>query len=127
MDKIGTVIKLENNNAIVQVMRASACGENCAMCKGGCSQTKQTVSASNEMGALLGDKVKIELDDNKVLLAAFLVYILPLILLIIGYVIKGWQGAVIGFVIPFIILKALDKKNAKRYTATITKIWERLL
>lgn len=124
MDKIGTVIKVENTMAVVKVMRASACGENCAMCKG-CTQTNQTVKANNEIGAAIGDKVRLELSDQKVLLAAFFVYIMPLVMFIIGYSIATWLGAIIGFVLPFVILKLLDKKSAKSYTANITKIWGR--
>lgn len=120
MEKIGTVIKVDNNRAIVRVMRASACGENCAMCKG-CSQTNQTVNAKNEIGACVGDKVKLELSDQKVLLAAFFVYIIPLFTLITGYVIAEWIGAFVGFVLPFAVLKLLDKRTYERYTANITK------
>jgi sigma-E factor negative regulatory protein RseC len=122
LDKTGTVIQTDNNTAVVEIMRANACGENCVMCKAACTTTHQTVNANNEIKATVGDMVRIEMSDKNVLLAAFFVYIVPVFTLITGYILIGWSGAVIGFVIPLLILKSLDKRLTKRYTATVTKI-----
>ncbi len=94
--------------------------------------TQKTVVANNTAGANVGDMVTVELSDKSVLLAAFLVYVVPMILMIIGYAaadsngtIPAWAGAAAGFFLPFLVLFSLDKKLAKRYTANITKVWGR--
>ncbi|MDR0406234.1 MAG: SoxR reducing system RseC family protein [Clostridiales bacterium] len=125
MEKIGTVISIEGNKAVVRVRRASSCGENCANCAGGCADTRRFVTAVGAEGVNVGDMVKLTLSDHKILLAAFAAYLLPFLTLLAGYAVFQAAGAAVGFVLPFIALKVLDKKSAKRYTATITKIWER--
>ncbi len=122
MEKIGTVVKVYHDTADVMIMRASSCGENCAMCKGACTPTRRVVGVKNTAGACVGDKVIIMLPDKNVLLAAFFVYIVPIFLMIAGYILFNWYGAAAGLVLPLLILVILDKGLAKRYTATIIKI-----
>ena len=121
MLEIGRVIDITENIARVEVQRTSACGENCAMCKGGCVPTKHIATANNAVGAKPGDMVKIETDDAAVLKSAALVYILPILILFVFYaaayiltentVISSILGAV-GLIGGFCILKAVDKKVA---------------
>ena len=82
MEQIGVVKKTENNFAYVAVNRVSACGENCAHCKGGCTPSNVTAKAENPIGAEAGDSVKIETDTGKVLFASFVLYIVPVLLTI---------------------------------------------
>jgi sigma-E factor negative regulatory protein RseC len=107
LEKTGIVIKTENKKALVQVIRTGSCGENCAMCKGGCNPTRQRVWVNNEADATVGETVSIELSDRYILAVAFF----------------GWRGGAAGLVSYFLLLKNLDKKLAKRYTANITKVW----
>ncbi len=123
MEKTGIVIKTENKKALVQVIRTGSCGENCAMCKGGCNPTRQRVWVNNEADATVGETVSIELSDRYILAVAFFVYIVPIFILIAGYLFFGWRGGAAGLVSYFLLLKNLDKKLAKRYTANITKVW----
>lgn len=122
MEKTGIVTKIENEIAVVNVVRGSACGENCAMCKGNCSPTSQRVKADNKIGAKVGDVVTVEMSEKKVLAAAFFVYILPLILAVTGYGVYGWIGSIIGFALPLVMLKFIDKGLSEIYRANITKI-----
>ena len=118
---IGRVLDTTKNIARVEVKRASACGENCAMCKGGCVPTKHIATANNAVGAKPGDMVKIETDDAAILKSAALVYILPILILFVFYAIayiltesamvSSILGAV-GLIGGFCILKAVDKKVA---------------
>ena len=56
MREIGIVESVENGYARVRIRRKSACGENCANCKGGCAPTEQLVSALNEADAKTGQQ-----------------------------------------------------------------------
>ncbi len=120
MEQIGVITEVKENMARVQFKRASACGENCGMC-GGCEKLNAFVDAKNEISAVVGDTVKIETDTSYVLLGAFFVYIVPVILGIIGYFVLGFLGAVTGFAIPFIIIKAINSRLEKYFRPRIIK------
>lgn len=126
----GKVIKTQNNMAQAEIARSAACGDNCATC-GLCHAKNMTVLAENTAGAAEGDAVLISMSDKKVLGAAFLVYIIPVIMLIIGYiagnaVFKSETGAILsGFVLmaaAFLIIMFIDKRAKNRYTPKIVKV-----
>ncbi len=112
--------------AVVRVLKKSACGENCAACKGGCMPTERSVRVKNTANAKKGDKVVLEIKDTKVLSAAFIVYILPIIVFFIGYFLGGMffarelykiLTAVIVVLVIFPFLKVYDSKNKEKYMA----------
>ena len=121
MLQTGRVVGVAENIARVEVQRTSACGENCAMCKGSCVPTKHIATVNNAVGAKPGDMVKIRTDDAAVLKSAALVYILPILILFVFYaiahiltkntVISSTLGT-IGLIGGFCILKVVDKKAA---------------
>lgn len=131
MRQIGTVESLYNNTAQIRIKRASACGENCSSCKGGCVPTEILVKAKNHIGAKKGDIVAIEMESKKVLGAAALVYIIPLIFLIAGYILgeyltknENW-GILIGVAATFfvyLIIIAVDRKMKNKFDINIVKI-----
>lgn len=124
MDTVGIVKELYENNAKVQIQRATSCGENCANC-GGCKKTSSYTVVTNDLSANIGDTVKIELDTSKVLFASFVVYILPLIFFVIGITIGNLLCGIAFFVIMFIILRFFDKKIGGKFKGRITKIIDR--
>lgn len=93
MTQTGIVIKLlENQQAEVLVERGSACGGNCASC-GGCSyKNKLTTVAFNRVTAQVGDTVVLETRTAKILKAAALVYLLPLVTFLLGYILAAASG-----------------------------------
>lgn len=126
----GIVKKLHTNTAEVEIHRSAACGESCAAC-GLCPGKTAVVAAANEIRADVGDSVTIDMADKKVLGAAFLVYIVPLIALIAGYfigyaVFKSELPSVgIAFLlmaVTFGIIILCDKRLKKRYTPRIVSI-----
>lgn len=129
MEQIGVVKKTEENIAFVTVNRVSACGENCAHCKGGCTPSSVTAKVENPVGAAVGDRVKIETDTNKVLFASFILYIVPVLLTILAAIITAavtketpvliFVSALVFFGAFFLIHK-WDKTLAP--TPVITKI-----
>ncbi|MCR4719932.1 MAG: SoxR reducing system RseC family protein [Firmicutes bacterium] len=69
----------------VVVRRKTACGDNCASCGGACRMNFQQVMTKNPIGAKAGDSVIIEMESKKVLLSAFLVYILPILVFFVSF------------------------------------------
>ncbi len=130
MYQSGIVQSVHNELAYVKIKRSSSCGESCASC-GLCPGRDVLVSAINSANAKQGDTVLIYMSDRKVLNAALLVYIIPIIMLIFGYFLgecifkSEILGIASGFclmVITFVIVFFTDKYLKKQYTPNIVKI-----
>jgi len=119
MEIVGTVIAINGNDAVVSVKRVSACGENCANCGGACETTKTTTVVKNTAGAHIGDIVKIESDSAKVIRAAVVLYIVPVVVTILIAALVFGLGfsdlyvfifATVGFFTSFLGIKFFEKK-----------------
>ncbi|PAB58610.1 SoxR reducing system RseC family protein [Anaeromicrobium sediminis] len=86
METIGRVVSTNNEFAKIEVMRTSACGEKCSSCGGGCSKTGMYIDVKNTLNAKSSQFIKVEIETKTIMKAGFLVYILPLFMLIIGAV-----------------------------------------
>ena len=76
---------LPNGMAEVVVTRTTACGSNCGNCDSCIFQSELKTLAKNSIDARPGQKVIIESKSSKIYKAAILVYILPMILMVLGY------------------------------------------
>jgi len=85
MNKRGKVISKNKHQIKVEFIRSTSCGEKCGGCSKDCSNTTQELILDNINEAELGDQVTVEIDNNFLLKSAFLVYIFPLLMLIVGY------------------------------------------
>lgn len=130
MLQTGIVRKADASCAVVEITRSSACGESCASCRL-CPGGSTEVEAYNEINASVGDAVIISLSDRKVLGAAFLVYIVPLLLLIAGYFLGSFLfkteagGIGTGFLLTALSFAAIiyaDKKIKRRFTPRIVAL-----
>lgn len=130
MEIVGTVISTESDTATVAVKRVSACGENCANCKGVCESTTVTSVVQNNIGATAGDLVKIESDSAQVLRAAVILYIVPVLVAVISAVVAFGSNlpdvfaiilCVAMFFASFLVIKAFEKKIAPK--SYITKVF----
>lgn len=75
----------DDNTAQVAVQRESACGGNCAAC-GGCKSMNIIIArAKNTVHAVQGDKVTIQSSTPRILSAAAMVYLVPLLTFFLGY------------------------------------------
>lgn len=85
---------LPDGRAELAVRRESACSGDCHRC-GGCGTVGQTLrlTAQNPIGAQKGDVVYIASESAPVLWAAALVYALPLLLFLTGYLLSMRLGA----------------------------------
>lgn len=120
---------LDNGTAQVVHVRQSACSGDCHKCSGcGAVQEAVTLVARNPIGANPGDLVIIESDTGPVLAAAAVLYVVPLVLFFLGYLLGSlqWdQGPLCGciaFVLGIAVSVLYDRKAVKKkqtiYTIT---------
>lgn len=74
---------LNNHNAMVLVTRHSSC-DSCNACKMGREDKTIEIEAINRINAREGQTVSIDQEHQNVLKAAFILYVIPLIALLIG-------------------------------------------
>lgn len=116
--------------AEVVVTRSTACGSNCGNCESCIFQSELCTRAKNLIGAKPGQRVIIESKSSKIYKATLLVYILPIMLVVAGYLIAALLGAgeglcvassfiglILGAVI--IVLSQRYKKNDDNITFDI--------
>ena len=119
MTQIATVERiLDNDHAEISVPRNSACGHACEECAG-CGVTGAAVhaKASNPIGAQPGQKVVVESSTKKMLHIVALVYLTPVVLFLLGYLLTislpvalRYTAAVAGFVVGILAAVAYDRK-----------------
>lgn len=85
-----------SDRAEVEVMRGTACGEECGSCEVCKFASKMRIEVGNAVYAQLGDRVEIETKSSRIYGAAFLVYVVPFILFFIGYGIASALGMTQG-------------------------------
>lgn len=81
-----------NGMAEVVVARGTACGSNCGNCESCVFQNKIKAFAKNSVHAKPGEKVVIESLSSRIFGAAFIVYIVPMLVFVIGYIIAASCG-----------------------------------
>ena len=130
MEQLVRVQKL-NADGTAQVLHArqSACSGDCHKCSGcGAQQQSMLITAQNPIHAQPGQLVTIRAASGPVLLAAMVVYIMPLVLFIGGYLWfmqrwnAGWFGGLIAFLagIAFALIydRLVVRKQKTVYTIT---------
>ncbi|MCX7715394.1 MAG: SoxR reducing system RseC family protein [Clostridia bacterium] len=131
MTQTGIVEEVSGEYISVRIKRDSACGGNCASCGAGCTGAKQTVIARNDAYAKVGDTVVLQMRNCDVLLAAFLVYIFPLIMLFAVYFISfrvfAHEGismvfGILSMCCAFFLVKLLDKRLRNKYILIATSV-----
>ena len=85
--------------AEVVVTRSTACGSNCGSCESCIFQSELKAVAKNRINARPGQRVVIESRTSKVFSAAVLVYVMPMVLFVLGFVIATVLGASEGLAI----------------------------
>ena len=117
-----------DGSAQVACLRQSACSGDCHKCSG-CGAVEQTMifTARNPIGARPGDTVTVESATGPVLKAAAVLYMLPLVLFIVGYLVgMQWNlGALIGglaFVLSIVLIIAYDRLVMQKKNTVYTII-----
>ncbi len=79
MEAYGFVKQITDDKALVNVVRESSCGGNCAACNA-CGNREIELLVSNPVQAEIGDFVRITSSSKQVLQSIFLLYVLPVLL-----------------------------------------------
>jgi len=126
------IVKTGGEWATVSILRASSCGENCAMCKGGCTPSETEIKARNTIDAKTGDRVVLEIDDKNGLKAVFLAYIVPLIAFLVSSVIFTLVGfsdgisLILGVLVMLLIYLLIRRLSLKKSDDFSVKIISRI-
>jgi len=110
-----------DGTAQVVHVRESACSGDCHKCSG-CGAAKETITltARNPIGAPPGAVVIVRSDSAPVLRAAAVLYVLPLVLFFLGYLLlRGWGGA-LGFCLGIALVVLYDRRVAKKEETVYT-------
>lgn len=110
--------------AEVAVKRTTACGGNCGSCDSCVFQNELKTPAVNKIQAKPGQKVLIQSQTSLIFKAAFLVYVLPLLLFLVGYflsvvlslgetagIIFSFAGVVLGALIVVLSQRRIREKD----------------
>ncbi|MPN04943.1 positive regulator of sigma(E), RseC/MucC [Acetoanaerobium noterae] len=139
MTKYGTIVALKNGKATLQVPRSTACGDKCGSCSSHCNQGMIEIDVRNDLHAHVGDRVEVESTTQLILGAAFLVYVVPLIMMFLGIILTNVVASRIGIspnelvavivglfflALTFVGIKICDRKRNedRKQIFTMTKI-----
>ncbi len=118
-----------DGSAMVVHLRQSACSGDCHKCSG-CGAASETIllTADNLIGAKEGDLVTVRSDSRPVLKAAAVLYVVPVVLFFLGYLLgeMRWaQGALTGCLafaagigLAVVYDRLVVRKEKTRYTIT---------
>ncbi len=117
----------DDGTAQVVCVRESACSGDCHKCSG-CGTVKQTLMlrAVNAIGARPGQLVIVTAESAPVLRGAAVLYIVPVLLFILGYLLGvSWGNAggicgVAGFLVGIILAVAYDRLVMKKRNTVYT-------
>ena len=122
---------LPSGIARVSLMRQLECGLSCKSCEGCPQKPKDEILAlaDNSAGACVGDVVEVESNSGSAIGIAALVYLVPCIGLILGYLLGEWLGfgeglcvlfaffgLFAGFVPALLLNRAILKRNKPEFT-----------
>ena len=143
MEEIGQILKTKGNQALVKIERHSLCSKCTNKCQLAAPESHELdeieVEVDNPINAKNGQKVKIEMEEQALVIASLIIYIIPLICLILGYFIglyfMGFIGAnpsegagIIGSLLflglSFSLIKIIDRflSKKKKYHPRIKEI-----
>lgn len=125
MAEIGEVIEKKDKKVVVKLERKEACAK-CRACSAGMKSTEMLITAENNCGAELGDKVEIALEEADFIKAVLIMYGFPFVMFIIGLFAAyyGCQSAnipnaeLIGFIVGLVLVAvsyAVIKSQEKRW------------
>ncbi len=117
--------------AEVSLMRQLECGLSCKSCEGCPQKPKDEILAlaDNAVDARVGDVVEVESNSGSAIGIAALVYLVPCIGLVLGYLLGAWlglgeglcvllafAGLFVGFVPALLLNRAIIKRDKPEFT-----------
>lgn len=133
----GRVIGLEGHEAILEVNKTA----NCNGCKACCSLSRENdnimiARVPNSLDAKEGDMVRFEVSETQQVIATAIVFLLPVLFLITGYLIGAFflssliktsqQGtgiifSVLGFLLSLYVVKVAEDKHQSYFHPKMVK------
>jgi len=124
MEEVGRVVEVHGDLAGVEFTAKEACATCGArvICHHGVGD-RVFVNASNEKGAKVGDLVRVQVDPKRSLLTGVLLFIVPIVVFIFGFLIMktttraevyGILGGILSLVAYFFVLRRLERWVARR-------------
>ncbi len=129
--EVGVIKEVIDNKAIITLERKSACAD-CHACELSEDKKEMTMTAINECNGKVGDSVFIELVVERLMFATFIVYGVPLITTVLGFVlgyvifkneVSSFLLGIIFMVITYLVIRKFDKFfNNDKYIPVAKKI-----
>jgi sigma-E factor negative regulatory protein RseC len=108
MTKTGRVVAVEGHLAKISVEAVSSECRSCAtrsFCHGP-DGSRKTLTAVNQASACVGETVTFDVNAGRVVLAAFLIWIVPVLAMILGYALGTYLGKTAAMIMAFGFLAA---------------------
>ncbi len=135
MKEIGRVVSVKGNAAVVALPVSGEC-DRCGICTAAKNGKDVLLLARNGAGAREGDAVEIEIGAARVVTAAFIIYMIPVIMTIVGFLvgnaITGGAGdanlpivlAVVFLIVSFfgVWMYDLRLRKVERRQAVVTRV-----
>lgn len=137
MREYGHVVSISEQAAVVAMRMSGEC-KKCGLCMKSSDGKEVLLLAKNEVDASVGDIVEIEISPGKVIAAAFIVYMIPIIMTVVGFLIGSAlvggseeSGIPIGMAVIFLVASFFgvwmyDKRVRRKETreATVLRVVE---
>ncbi len=125
----GTVIEKNNDKITVSFKRGAGCGS-CKACSEGQNENEMIITAYNDCDANIGDVVEVNIETAFMLKATIIMYVIPLITMMVGFLIGNIISEEASFFLGLIflavtygVIKMNESKFQNRdFTAKATKI-----
>ena len=135
MRSIGYVGKVESGSAEVLLGKHAQCA-GCGACIAASDTRERKIAAANGIGAAEGDRVEIEISPGRLVVAAFMMFILPVISALAGGyagyrlagnlgvppVLAGIVSGCLAFAGSFLLLKGAERAGRKAGLPRIIRI-----
>ncbi|MDD3926579.1 MAG: SoxR reducing system RseC family protein [bacterium] len=125
----GTVIRVEGDFALVEFRRGSECAR-CGLCQSSPAGTA-VMLCRNSLKAVVGDAVKVEIGSVQLLRGSAVVYLLPLLIMFIGYALgsrisenAGVLVSVLALLLTFTAIRWYSRRHGLSLTSEIIEITE---
>ncbi len=129
MAEIAKVVSIEDEHLTGVLQRTDACGD-CHACDISENKNEMIITAYNKCNAKVGDNVEIELNTSAMMKATLIMYVLPLITMVGGFLIGNTISEAVSFIlgltcmlITYVIIRLFNNKFDKnKYKASATKV-----
>ncbi len=138
MSEQGQVISVSGNEVIVRLERTEACAK-CRACIAGMSKKEMLIKAKNICDANIDDWVNIELQNDSFVKAVLIMYAVPFVFLIVGFLfgyficsilglnniqeILGFLMGIVFMVLSYFVIRSREKSfQTQKYTPVAVSI-----